>query len=337
MAPSASVLILAIDTSCDESAASIVDAEGFRLLADEVRSHAAAMADYGGVVPELASREHVAALPVAVDAALTKAGLTVGDIDWVAVTSRPGLVGTLLVGMSFAKAFAAANGIPFSTVHHLDGHLYSAALAELEGETPPPYPWVALVVSGGHTELYYVEQFGEAKWLGGTLDDAAGEAFDKIGKQLGMRYPAGPAMDRLVREQATDAHRKRHPFPVSRTSEPHSFSYSGLKTAVGLAIEKARPLSEDVILGLAASAQETILRQLVRRSKEALEAFPKATLVVTGGVACNSRLRALLPEAHFPKPRHCSDNAAMIGLVAALEHRHGKLKASSWDATVSPR
>lgn len=337
MAPCPPVRILAIDTSCDESAVAIVDAKGFRLLADEVRSHAGAMADYGGVVPELASREHVAALPAAVEAALKKAAMTVADVDWVAVTDRPGLVGALLVGMSYAKAFAAANGIPFSTVHHLDGHLYSAALSELEGETPPPFPWVALVVSGGHTELYHVAKFGEARWLGGTLDDAAGEAFDKIGKQLGLRYPAGPVIDRIVREKATDEHRTRHPFPVARTSEPRHFSYSGLKTSVGLAIDKAKPLDDDKVLGLAASAQEAILKQLVRRSREALAEFPGARLVVTGGVACNSRLRELLPEAHFPKPRHCSDNAAMIALVAALECRAGTLREAPWSATVSPR
>lgn len=337
MARSWPVRILALDTSCDESAAAIVDADGLRLLADEVRSHAGAMADYGGVVPELASREHVVALPAAVQAALERARLTAQRIDWVAVTDRPGLVGALLVGMCFAKAFAAANGIPFSTVHHLDGHLYSAGLVALEGETPPPYPWVALVVSGGHTELYHVEQFGEARWIGGTLDDAAGEAFDKIGKQLGLRYPAGPTIDRLVRENATDEHRRRHAFPVARTGDPFGFSYSGLKTAVGLAIEKTKPLDDDKTLALAASAQEAILKQLVRRAREALAAHPGAKLVVTGGVACNSRLRELLPEAHFPAPRHCSDNAAMIGLVAALEHRHGKLQAAPWSATVSPR
>jgi N6-L-threonylcarbamoyladenine synthase len=337
VAPFGPVRILAIDTSCDESAAAVVDAERFRLLADEVRSHAAAMADYGGVVPELASREHVAALPAAVDAALTGAGLAVGDIDWVAVTDRPGLVGALLVGVSFAKAFAAANGIPFSTVHHLDGHLYSAGLAALEGNAQPPFPWIALVVSGGHTELYHVTRFGESRWLGGTLDDAAGEAFDKIGKQLGFRYPAGPALDRLVRERASEEHRTRHRFPVARPETPYAFSYSGLKTAVGLAIEKVRPLDDDAVLGLAASAQEAILAQLVQRCREALAAHPGARLVVTGGVACNSRLRALLPEAHFPKPRHCSDNAAMIALVAAWQHREGMLRPGAWDASVSPR
>ncbi|MBY0369639.1 tRNA (adenosine(37)-N6)-threonylcarbamoyltransferase complex transferase subunit TsaD, partial [bacterium] len=198
------MLILAVDTSCDESCAAVVDTERWRLLSDVVLSHVDQMQAFGGIVPEIASREHLKALPLAVEQALAKAGVRADQIDHFTVTHRPGLIGALLVGVTYVKSLAFALGKPFSVQDHLRAHLYSPALAALEGGTAPAFPWIALIVSGGHSEIFHVRSATDAKWLGGTLDDAAGEAFDKVGKLLGLPYPAGPKLDRWVREQATD-------------------------------------------------------------------------------------------------------------------------------------
>lgn len=326
--------ILALDTSCDETAASIVDAASWRLLADEVASHADRMADFGGVVPELASRAHLIALPLVVARALEKAGMQPADLDAIAVTNGPGLVGALLVGTSYGKALALRLGKPFRAVDHIEGHLYSPLLGALEGAAAPPFPWVALVVSGGHTELYYVESFGKKTRLGSTIDDAAGEAFDKIGKLLGFPYPAGPEVDRYAREN--EASRSLGPkLPVARTANPFDFSYSGLKTAVLQAW--LQDPTEEKKRALVPAAQEAIVAQLVDRVRRAQQQYKPASLVVAGGVAANSRLRALLPEATYPRLRHCADNAAMIALVAALEHRSGTFTPDPWDKDVFAR
>ena len=183
--------ILAIDTSCDESCAAIVDTARWKLLGEVIHSHVDAMGKYGGIVPEIASREHLRGLPMAMHQVLHQADLSLEQIDWFAVTNRPGLVGALLVGVSFTKALAFARNKPLSVMNHIEAHLYSPLLATLEGQAAPPFPWIALVVSGGHTELFFVEDLQQWRWLGGTLDDAAGEAFDKVGKLLGLKYPAG--------------------------------------------------------------------------------------------------------------------------------------------------
>lgn len=324
--------ILAIDTSCDESCAAIVDTHSWQLLADEVVSHVGQMQAFGGIVPEVASREHLKALPLVVQTALGRAGLTLAQIDHFAVTNRPGLIGALLVGLTYAKSLAFALGKPFSVHDHLQGHLYSPALCALEGQTPPPFPWIALVVSGGHTELFFVESETRSRWLGGTLDDAAGEAFDKVGKLLGLAYPAGPAMDKWVRSEARAEDRARFKLPRS-TPDTFSFSFSGLKTAVANQLAKLRTPSAADKLALAASAQEAILDPLVDRIQLAQKTFGVSQVVVTGGVACNSRLREKLPAAFFPPPRHCSDNAAMIAHIAALQARAGALQAAPWTAT----
>lgn len=324
--------LLAVDTSCDESCAAIFDVESWRLLADVVHSHVDAMAKYGGVVPEIASREHLSGLPLAVQEACDKAGLTLADIDWFAVTNRPGLIGALLVGVSYVKALAFALNKPFSVLNHIEAHLFSPLIAAKDesAKSPPPFPWVALVVSGGHTELFHVESAQQWKWLGGTLDDAAGEAFDKVGKLLAMPYPAGPAMDRWAKASATDEHRKRHNFPRAKV-DGLQFSYSGLKTAVAVHLQGTGPLSEDGRLGVVASAQEAILDPLVDKVREALARYPGAHAVVTGGVACNSRLREKLTEAYFPAPRHCTDNAAMVATLGALYSREGMLEPAPWN------
>lgn len=293
------------------------------------------MKQYGGVVPEIASREHLKGLPLAIDELLTQTRKTWKDIDWVAVTNRPGLVGALLVGVSFAKGLAFALQKPFSAFSHVEAHLFSALLAGTQGQPVPAFPWIALVVSGGHTELFRVKNALDYEWLGGTLDDAAGEAFDKVGKLLGLDYPAGPVIDRRVRTEGNEAQRKAFRFPRARTEAFH-FSYSGLKTAVSLQVAKMGAISDADRLALASSAQEAILDPLVDKIKAAQTQFGISQVVVTGGVACNSRLRARLPDAYFPSPRHCSDNAAMVALLAGLYHQTGKLVASPWEITVSP-
>lgn len=324
--------ILAIDTSCDESCAAIIDTAAWKLLADVVHSHTSFMQTYGGVVPEIASREHLRLLPLAVEQALDKSGLKLANIDHIAVTHRPGLIGALLVGVTYAKSLAFALGKPFSIHDHLQAHLFSPCLVSFDGGQAPAFPWIALVVSGGHTELFLANNPSDYRWLGGTLDDAAGEAFDKIGKLLGLPYPAGPRIDEWVREEATAADRRRFDLPRSRP-EGFGFSYSGLKTSVANQLQKLKNPTEADRLALAASAQEAILEPLVLRAREAQKEHGVSQIVVTGGVACNSRFRALLPEAYFPLPRHCTDNAAMVGLLAALASREGRLEKAPWTAT----
>lgn len=328
--------ILAIDTSCDESCAAIIDTERWQLLADVVHSHVDQMTKYGGVVPEIASREHLRGLPLAVSEALQTAGISTRELDWVAATNRPGLVGALLVGVTFGKTLAYAHQKPFSALDHIEAHLFSPLLSTFEtGSVGLPFPWLALVVSGGHTELFHVKGPLDYEWLGGTLDDAAGEAFDKIGKLLGMAYPAGPKIDKLVRESASDSDRQRFAFPRAKTEGLH-FSYSGLKTAVATQSRRLKEELEGARLALLASAQEAILDPLVEKVRLAQRKLGVETIVVTGGVACNSRLRQKLPEAYFPPPHHCTDNAAMVALLAGLRHREGKLVVSPWDTTVEP-
>jgi N6-L-threonylcarbamoyladenine synthase len=332
----AQMKILAIDTSCDESCAAIVDTQTWRLLSDVVHSHVEDMRPYGGVVPEIASRGHLVGLPLAVHEALRQASLPLSAVDWFTVTNRPGLIGALLVGVTYAKGLAFSTGRPYSVMNHIEGHLYSPGLKGFEGETEmPPFPWIALVVSGGHTELYFVKDFLDHRWLGGTLDDAAGEAFDKVGKLLGLSYPAGPQIDRWVREKATAADRKRFEFPRA-VGALDQFSYSGLKTAVSIQIQKLKTTTEADRLALAASAQEAILDALVTQARRSRDHHGAKSIIVTGGVACNSRLRERMPEAYFPSPRHCTDNAAMIALLSALYEKKGRLVPADWTLTAVP-
>lgn len=329
--------ILAVDTSCDESCVAIVDTDTWKLLADVVHSHIGSMKKWGGVVPEIASREHLKALPLAVQEALTRAQLKLTDIDWFTVTNRPGLIGALLVGVSYIKALAFSLEKPFSVFDHIEAHLFSPLLATLEGEKTPEFPWIALVVSGGHTELFHVKSALNYEWLGGTRDDAAGEAFDKVGKLLEMAYPAGPKIDQWVRENASDIDRKEFKLPKAKT-DPYSFSYSGLKTAVLLESQKLlkKGALEEKKLALVASTQEAILEPLVEKVRDAAKQLGVSQIVVTGGVACNSRLRALLPEAYFPKMRHCTDNAAMVAVLSALYWKEEKLVPAPLTATANP-
>ena len=311
-------VILALETSCDETAAALVTDDG-RLLANVVSSQAELHARYGGVVPEVASRHHLELLLPAVRRALEDSGAALEDVDRIAVTQGPGLVGALLVGVSAAKALAWARRLPLVPVNHLHGHVASLFLAVdgvsdtrhgREGQVQPPF--LCLLASGGHTLLLDVRDHATFEVLGTTLDDAAGEAFDKGARLLGLGYPGGAQIDRLAQEGDPDA----FSFPVARVPGL-DFSFSGLKTALlytvrDLGEEKAERRRAD----LAASYQRAIVRALVERTREAAEATGAERIAVVGGVAANSELRAALSDAAQAPLELCTDNAAMIASAA---------------------
>jgi N6-L-threonylcarbamoyladenine synthase len=308
-------LVLGVESSCDEMAAAVVRG-GTEILASRVRSQLELHRPYGGVVPELASRDHVGAVSQVVRAALEQAGVSERDLDGVAVTMGPGLLGSLLVGLSFAKALAYRLGIPVVGVHHLAGHLAAAELAAPELARP----YLGLVVSGGHTALYRVEDLASPKLLGETSDDAVGEAFDKVAKLLGLPYPGGPALAQLAESGREDA----FPLPRPRLHEPgYDFSYSGLKTAVARIVRE--PLGEARRADLAASFQAAATDVLVAKARRAVADEGLARLVVVGGVAANRRLRERVAaaaaedgfDAVFPPPALCTDNAAMVAAAGA--------------------
>jgi N6-L-threonylcarbamoyladenine synthase len=322
-------LILALESSCDDLAAAVVR-DGTLVLASVVESQDAVHAPYGGVVPELASRDHVRHLHATVTAALERAGVTLDQVDAIAVTSGPGLIGSLLVGLSFAKALAYRTGKPLVSVHHIEGHLASARL----GERPLALPFLGLVVSGGHTALYEVQTLARARLLGQTRDDSAGEAFDKVAKRLGLGYPGGREVDLHARRGRADAF--DFPRPMLREAGLE-MSFSGLKTAV--ALETARlearaggRLLESEVCDLCASFQEAAIDVLISKARRALADTGLRRLALVGGLAANTRLRermaelaALLGiETHFPPLALCTDNAAMIGAVADVMLRDGR-------------
>jgi N6-L-threonylcarbamoyladenine synthase len=296
-------VILGIETSCDETAAAVVRDDG-RVLSSVVSSQADLHARFGGVVPEVASRRHLELVAPVVRDALAAADTPLDEIERVAVTQGPGLVGALLVGISAAKAIAWARGVPLVPVDHLEGHVSSLYLEP----APVEPPFTCLLASGGHTLLLAVHERGRSERLGTTLDDAAGEAFDKGARLLGLGYPGGAAIDRLA--QAGDA--SAFDFPVARVPDL-DFSFSGLKTALLYAVRDLGPVdTESRRADLAASYQRAIVRALVRRLHEAAEVTGLGRLAVVGGVAANSELRAALPDAAFAPLELCSDNAAMI-------------------------
>ncbi len=300
-------MILALETSCDETAAAVLADDG-RVLSSLVSSQATLHAQYGGVVPEIASRRHLELVTPVLRQALDDAGASVDDVEQVAVTQGPGLVGALLVGLSAAKAIAWARRLPLVPVDHLDGHVASLYLAP----DPVEPPFLCLLASGGHTLLLAVRDHGRSERLGTTLDDAAGEAFDKGARLLGLDYPGGAEIDRLA--QTGDA--QAFSFPVARVTGL-DFSFSGLKTALLYAV---RDLGEEETerrrADLAASYQHAIVRALVGRAREATAATGLERIAVVGGVAANSALRAALPDAHFAPLAYCTDNAAMIASAA---------------------
>jgi N6-L-threonylcarbamoyladenine synthase len=308
--------VLGIETSCDETAAAVVE-DGSRALSDVVATQIEIHRRWGGVVPELASRNHVVQVMPVVDEALSRAGVSPADLDGVAVTAGPGLVGALLVGVQVAKALAAAWGKPLVGVNHLEGHLVAAFLSE----RPPAFPFLGLVVSGGHTSLYAARAFGDYRPLAQTRDDAAGEAFDKGAKLLGLPYPGGVAIDRLAREG--DRRAIRFPKAIVKGSAL-DFSFSGLKTALLHHVRKHGVPEGKPLADLCASYQEAIVAALVQKAFRAARELQLPRLVLSGGVAANSRLRAAVAEkaaeyedmeVFLPPPRLCTDNAAMIAVA----------------------
>ena len=309
--------ILGIDTSCDDTSAGVIS-DGSRVLSSVVHSQVQVHHPYGGVVPELASREHLGKIGLVVDQALDKANITRKDLDGIAVTVGPGLIGSLLVGLYFAKAFAYVLHIPYVGINHLEGHILSIFLEE----TTPSLPFVVLTVSGGHTSLYHVEGIGHYTPLGQTLDDAAGEAFDKVAKVLGLGYPGGVVIENLARS----GNRDRIRFPRA-TLGPESldFSFSGLKTAVALYVKKWRESEQKGVstADIAASFQEAVIDVLARKVIAAAEKSKVGSVVVAGGVACNQALRDRVKDLasqcgmafYYPRPAFCTDNGAMIALA----------------------
>jgi N6-L-threonylcarbamoyladenine synthase len=296
-------VILGLETSCDETAAAVITRDG-EIRANIVASQAALHARYGGVVPEVASRRHLELVAPVVREALGEAGATLGDVELVAVTHRPGLIGALLVGLSAAKALAWGQGLPLAPVDHLHGHVASLYLEP----DPLDPPFLCLLATGGHTVLLDVQDRSGYRIVGTTIDDAAGEAFDKGARLLGLGYPGGAALDRL----AADGDPEEFDFPVARL-EGLDFSFSGVKTALLYAVKKLdAPDLECRKADLAASYQRAIVRALVERTRVAAEQLGHERIAVVGGVAANSELRASLPEAAVAPLPLCTDNAAMI-------------------------
>ena len=329
-------LVLGIETSCDDTSVAVLED------ARRLRAHLIAGQDlhrlYGGVVPELAARAHLELLPRLVAAALAEAKLAAGDLTAVAVTRAPGLVGSLVVGVAFAKAYALALGVPVVGVNHIEGHLHATALEHGAG----PWPAVALVVSGGHTELVLVRGFGDYRWLGSTRDDAAGEAYDKVAKLLGLGFPGGPVLDRLAAEGDPAAFDLPRPMLLRPGLD---FSFSGLKTAVALAVAPhgEPPYPPRLVADVAASFQAAVVETLVGKCLRALTETGAGTLVLGGGVSCNRELRQRLEQAcaargallRVPSPRLCADNAAMVALVGAWSLARGDVSDPDLDAVAS--
>jgi len=311
--------ILAIETSCDDTSAAVV-LNGRKILSNVVSSQVDVHQKYGGVVPELASRKHIEMIVPIVSEALKRAGITLREVNGIAVTHGPGLVGSILVGLSFAKSIAFATGIPFVGVNHLEAHLSAAFLKE----RVPRFPYIGLVVSGGHTALFRVDGFGNYKLLGQTRDDAAGEAFDKVAKLLGLGYPGGPVIDQLSKEGNPKAIR----FPrASLGKDSLDFSFSGLKTAVVNYMKNhPEPLGgypQSFICDIVSSFQEAVIDVLIKKTFQAVGQQGVKRVVISGGVAANYLLRQRMEQEalnqkitiYIPSPNLCTDNAAMVGVV----------------------
>jgi N6-L-threonylcarbamoyladenine synthase len=338
------MFVLGIETSCDETAAAIVR-DGREILSSVIASQIATHKRFGGVVPELASREHLDKIVPIVEEALAQAAIQAHEIDGIAVTVGPGLVGSLLVGVSYAKAMAFALQKPLVGVNHIEGHVYSVAF-----DNPPvEYPALALIVSGGHSNLFHVPEPGKYKVIARTRDDAAGEAFDKVAKMLGLGYPGGPIIERLARE----GNPKSVKFSVPRMGDGSpDFSFSGLKTAVtkhvretGLQPSTNGEEPSQAIKDLAASFQSVVVRALVGTTERVAGEYQPKTLIVAGGVACNGALRKSSREAarrlgipvYFPSPHLSTDNAAMIAAAGTVRLQAGERAGFDLNADVTLR
>ena len=324
------VTILAIESSCDETAAAVVR-NGREVLSNVISSQIDLHKLYGGVVPEIASRKHIEKINQVIEETLKEAGKTLDDIDAIGVTYGPGLVGALLVGVAAAKAVAWARKIPLVGVHHIEGHI-SANYIEHPDLEPP---FLCLVASGGHTHLVKVEDYGKYEILGRTRDDAAGEAYDKVARAIGLGYPGGPKIDRIAKEGNPDAVK----FPKAKVDgAEYDFSFSGLKSAVLNYLNHAKMTGEEVNPNdLAASFQKAVVQVLVEHAIRGTKEHGFRKLALAGGVASNSALRASLKEAcekngitlYYPSPIFCTDNAAMIGAAGYYEYKKGR--RSGWD------
>ena len=322
--------ILAIESSCDETGVAVV-VGGRRIEANEVASQVALHAATGGIVPEVAARQQLRWIVPTLESAFRASGAGWGDIDAVAVTYGPGLIGSLLVGVNVAKALATVHGLPLIGINHIEGHIYANWLTDAAADAPmpaePEFPLVCLVVSGGHTQLVLMRGHGSYELLGQTVDDAAGEAFDKVGRLLGLPYPGGPAISAAAADAAPITR-----FPRARTAGPYDFSFSGLKTAVLREVEGYRERGEPIpVDGLAAAFEEAVVDALAKKTVAAARDHGVAAVALGGGVAANRALRATLGERLaadgvpllVPPPAWCTDNGAMIGAAAGFRFAAG--------------
>lgn len=335
MSETKDVLILAIESSCDETAAAVVK-NGREVLSNVISSQIELHKLYGGVVPEIASRKHIEKINQVIEEALEEANVTLDDVDAIGVTYGPGLVGALLVGVAEAKAIAYAKRKPLIGVHHIEGHISANFIENKELEPP----FICLVVSGGHTHLVCVKDYGEYEIIGRTRDDAAGEAFDKVARAIGLGYPGGPKIDKLSKEGNPDA----ITFPKAHINDaPYDFSFSGVKSAVLNYINGCQMKGETFNQAdVAASFQKAVTEVLVANAMRAVDEYDMKKLAIAGGVASNSTLRQAMKDAcekkeiefYYPSPIFCTDNAAMIGVAAYYEYlkgtRHG------WDLNAVP-
>lgn len=317
------MLILCIETSCDETAAAVVK-DGREILSNVVASQIDIHARFGGVVPEIASRKHLESVSQVIGKALDEAGVTYDDLDGVGVTRGPGLIGALLVGLSVGKGIAFARNLPLIGLHHIEGHILAPML-----ETELSFPYLALAVSGGHTHLYRVDGIGSYRTIGRTLDDASGEAFDKVAKMLGLGYPGGAVIDRLAADGDPEAFAFPRPMLHKKGLD---FSFSGIKTAVMYAIRSLDKVDESSRRDIAASFQAAVVEVITRKTVRAAREQGLHRIVVAGGVACNKGLRQRFAELAaveglqitFPSPALCADNAAMLGVAANAYLEHGR-------------
>lgn len=323
------MIILGIETSCDETAASIC--KDGKILSNFIYSQVKTHAKFGGVVPEIASREHIKKIAVVVQNALKQAHLDLKKIDAIAVTHGPGLIGSLVVGVSFAKSLSYSLNIPLITINHIEGHLLSAMI-----DSNLNFPFIGLVVSGGHTSIFKCTGLSKYKLLGLTIDDAAGEAYDKAAKLLGLPYPGGALIDKL----AKNGNKKKYNFPIALKEKDNlNFSFSGLKTQIAYFVKEHKPSKKD-IPNIAASFQEAVVDALTRKTLFAIKQTRMNKLAVAGGVARNSRLREKMEElakengikCYFPKAEYCTDNAAMIAFAGwkHLSTRYG-VRSTGYD------